>query len=148
MAKSVQSQLLKVLQQEDINFLLTNRIPRRLATRWMGWFSRIESPALARAAIAFWRLFADLDLTESKKTSFGSLRDCFTRELRAGARPLDGDFHKALQRYGYAPPLAVPPKEIVKAFQRHFRADRVDGMIDPETRSRLAGLLDPLGRAA
>ena len=67
---------------------------------------------------------------------------------RAGARPLDGDFQKALQRFGYAPPIAVPPKEVVKAFQRHFRADRVDGMIDPETRSRLAGLLDPLGRAA
>lgn len=91
MAKSVHSQLLKVLQQEDVNFLLTNRIPRRLATRWMGWFSRIESPVLARAAIVVWRLFADLDLTESKKTSFASLRDCFTRELRAGARPLDGD---------------------------------------------------------
>ncbi len=65
---------------------------------------------------------------------------------KAGTRPLDGDFHKALQRFGYAAPLAVPPKEIVKAFQRHFRADRVDGMIDPETRSQLAGLLDPLGR--
>ncbi len=91
MAKSVHSQLLKVLQQEDINFLLTNRIPRRLVTRWMGWFSRIESPALARASIAVWRLFADLDLSESKKKTFGSLRDCFTRELRAGARPLDAD---------------------------------------------------------
>ncbi|MDP3242075.1 MAG: archaetidylserine decarboxylase [Reyranella sp.] len=91
MAKSVHSQLLKVLQQEDINFLLTNRIPRRLVTRWMGWFSRIESPALTRASIAVWRLFADLDLAESKKQTFRSLRDCFTRELRAGARPLDAD---------------------------------------------------------
>lgn len=91
MAKSVHSQLLKVLQQEDINFLLTNRIPRRLVTRWMGWFSRIESPALTRASIAVWRLFADLDLAESKKQTFRSLRDCFTRELRAGARPLDVD---------------------------------------------------------
>jgi len=90
-AKSVHSQLLKVLQQEDINFLLTNRIPRRLVTRWMGWFSRIESPALTRASIAVWRLFADLDLAESKKQTFRSLRDCFTRELRAGARPLDAD---------------------------------------------------------
>lgn len=91
MAKGVQSQLLKVLQQEDINFLLTNRIPRRLATRCMGWFSRIESPALTRVSIAVWRLFTDLDLSEAKKTSFRSLRDCFTRELRAGARPLDAD---------------------------------------------------------
>ena len=37
--------LLKILHQEDINFLLTNRIPRRLATRWIGWLSKIENPA-------------------------------------------------------------------------------------------------------
>ena len=63
----------------------------------------------------------------------------------AGGRPLDGDLHAALQRYGYAP--AVPPREIVKAFQRHFRPAKVDGMADPETRTLLAGLLDPLGGA-
>ena len=66
---------------------------------------------------------------------------------RAGGRPLDGDLHAALQRYGYAPPVAVPPREIVKAFQRHFRPAKVDGMADPETRTLLAGLLDPLGGA-
>lgn len=62
-------------------------------------------------------------------------------------RPLDGEIQPALQRYGYAPPLAAPPREIVKAFQRHFRAGQVDGMADPETRALLAGLLDPLGGA-
>jgi N-acetylmuramoyl-L-alanine amidase len=41
----------------------------------------------------------------------------------------------------------VPPREIVKAFQRHFRPAKVDGMGDPETRALLAGLLDPLGGA-
>ena len=61
--------------------------------------------------------------------------------------PLDGELHAALQRYGYAPPIAVPPREIVKAFQRHFRPARVDGMADPETRTLLAALLDPLGGA-
>ncbi len=66
---------------------------------------------------------------------------------RDGGRPLDGDFQKGLQRYGYTAPLAVPPREIVKAFQRHFRPARVDGMVDPETATRLAGLLDPLGGA-
>jgi N-acetylmuramoyl-L-alanine amidase len=66
---------------------------------------------------------------------------------KAGGRPLDGDLHPALQRYGYAPPIAVPPREIVKAFQRHFRPARVDGMDDPETRALLASLLDPLGGA-
>jgi phosphatidylserine decarboxylase len=88
---SVHAQLLKVLQQEDLNFLLTNRIPRRLATRLMGWFSQIESPRLTRISIAVWRAFTDLDLSESKETSFRSLRDCFTRELRPGARTIDPD---------------------------------------------------------
>jgi len=67
---------------------------------------------------------------------------------KAGGRPLDGDFHKALQRFGYTPPIAVPPKDIVKAFQRHFRPAQVDGMPDFETRTRLAGLLDQVGGAA
>jgi N-acetylmuramoyl-L-alanine amidase len=62
-------------------------------------------------------------------------------------RQLDGEFLPALQRYGYAPPIAVPPREIVKAFQRHFRPNQVDGMVDPESRALLAALLDPLGGA-
>src|SRR4029453_11953628 len=77
---------LKILQQEDINFLLTNRIPRRLATRWMGWFSKIENPLLARASIAVWRLFADLDLSDARQQTFASLHACFTRALKPGAR--------------------------------------------------------------
>ncbi|MGE0145505.1 MAG: archaetidylserine decarboxylase [Planctomycetota bacterium] len=82
--------LTRIFQQEDINFLLTNRIPRRLATRFMGWFSRIESPLLTRATVAAWRWFAeDLDLSESKQSRFRSLHDCFTRQLVPGARPVD-----------------------------------------------------------
>ena len=42
----------------------------------------------------------------------------------ADGRPLFGELPAALQRYGYAPPVAVPPREIVKAFQRHFRPAR------------------------
>lgn len=83
--------LLKILQQEDINFLLTNRIPRRLATRWMGWFSKIENPLVARASIAVWRQFADLDLSDAQQQSFKSLHACFTRALKAGARSIDAD---------------------------------------------------------
>jgi phosphatidylserine decarboxylase len=83
--------LLKILDQEDINFLLTNRIPRRLATRWMGWFAKIENPLLARASIALWRQFADLDLSDARQQSFRSLHACFTRALRPGARPVDAD---------------------------------------------------------
>jgi phosphatidylserine decarboxylase len=88
---TVRSQLLKILQQEDINFLLTNRLPRRLTTQFVGWFSKIEQPLVRDLSIGLWRLFADLDLSEAKKTAFRSMHDCFTRELKEGARPVDAD---------------------------------------------------------
>lgn len=75
--------------QEDLNFLLTNRVPRIALTKLMGRFSRIESPLLTRLSIAVWRLFTPLDLSEAKHTEFRSLKDCFTRELRPGMRPFD-----------------------------------------------------------
>ena len=84
--------LISVLsQQEDLNFLLTNRIPRAAVTRFMGWFSKIEQPLIRDFSIGCWRLFSDLDLTEARKTSFKSMHDCFTRELRPGLRPPDPD---------------------------------------------------------
>jgi phosphatidylserine decarboxylase len=86
---TVRAKMLRMLAQEDINFLLTNRIPRRLATQFMGWFSRIELPLVPEASIAVWRFFTDLDLREARKTHFKSLHDCFVRELKEGARPID-----------------------------------------------------------
>lgn len=83
--------LRRVLQQEDLNFLLTNRVPRQALTHLMGWYSQIRSPALTRLSIAVWRLFTDLDLSDAKKQRFDSLHDCFTRELVPGARPIDID---------------------------------------------------------
>ena len=83
--------LARVLLQEDINFLLTNRIPRQLANRLIGWISRIEHPFLARAAIGGWRLFTELDLSESATQRFNSLHACFTRGLKPGARPICQD---------------------------------------------------------
>ena len=41
----------RVLQQEDLNFLLTNRIPRIALTRFMGWFSQIRQPLVRAASI-------------------------------------------------------------------------------------------------
>ena len=81
----------RLLQQEDLNFLLTNRVPRIALTHLMGWFSQIRSPALARWSIAVWRLFTELDLSDAKKQRFDSLHDCFTRELVPGARVVDRD---------------------------------------------------------
>jgi phosphatidylserine decarboxylase len=81
----------RAARRENLNFLLTNRIPRRWATLLVGWISRIESPWVCAACIAVWRLFSELDLSEAKKTRFTSLRECFTRELKDGVRPIDAD---------------------------------------------------------
>lgn len=88
---TVRSLIAKLFQQEDLNFLLTNRIPRRLATQFVGWFSKIEQPLVRDLSIRVWRLFSDLDLSEAKHTRFKSMHDCFTRELKDGARPVDQD---------------------------------------------------------
>jgi phosphatidylserine decarboxylase len=87
----VRSIIAALLRQEDLNFWLTNRIPRRLATRFVGWFSQIEHPLVRELSIGAWRLFADVDLSDAKRTQFKSMHDCFTRELREGARPIDPD---------------------------------------------------------
>ncbi len=79
----------EMFQQEDLNFLLTNRLPRRTATRLLGRFSRIENPLLVAASLRVWKLFApELDLSEAHATRFGSLRDVFIRELKPDARPV------------------------------------------------------------
>src|SRR5262249_8111515 len=82
----------RVFQQDTINFIVTNRIPRRLATRFIGWFSRIEQPIVRDLSIGAWTLFAgDLRLDEAKKSRFRSMHDCFIRELKPGMRPIDAD---------------------------------------------------------
>ena len=86
---TVRSQIWRLFEQEDINFLLTNRIPRRLLTQFVGWLSQIEQPLVRDLSIGLWRMFSDLDLSEAKKTHFRSMHDCFTRELKDGARPID-----------------------------------------------------------
>jgi phosphatidylserine decarboxylase len=88
---TVKSLISSLTQQEDLNFLLTNRVPRAALTRFMGWFSKIENPFVRDFSIGLWRLFSDLDLSEAKKTHFTSLHDCFTRELKPGLRPVDPD---------------------------------------------------------
>jgi phosphatidylserine decarboxylase len=85
---TIRNMIVKIVHQEDLNFLLTNRIPRRAATRFMGWFSRIEQPLIRNVSIGLWRFFSDLDLSEARQTRFRSMHDCFTRHLKAGVRPI------------------------------------------------------------
>ena len=88
---SARAALMKIVLQEDLNFLLTNRIPRRGLTRFMGWFSRIEQPLVRDASLLVWRLFSPLDLADAQEQRFRSLHHCFTRRLKPGARPVDPD---------------------------------------------------------
>ena len=76
-------------ENERLNFVLTNRIPRRTFSRFMGWFSKIERPLIRDGSIALFRWFCAPNLAEAKKKTFRSLHDCFTRELEPGARPVD-----------------------------------------------------------
>lgn len=86
---SVRLAIRHVLQNEDINFLLTNRIPRLAFTRFMGWFGKIENPVIAHVSIALWRFFCDVDLTDSLEADFPSLHAAFVRRLRPGSRSVD-----------------------------------------------------------
>jgi len=81
----------RIVRQENLNFLLTNRIPRRWLTLLVGRLSRVRQPLVRDTCLTLWRLFCDLDLSEARKRRFESLHDCFTRELKDDARPIDAD---------------------------------------------------------
>ena len=86
---------------------------------------------LARASIAIWRLFADLDLSEARTQRFTSLHACFTRELKPGARPVDRDPHD----------LTSPCDAIVGACGRIERDELIQAKGFPYTLQDL--LIDP-----
>ena len=88
---TVRSAIARVTRQERLNFLLTNRLPRRWLTFFMGWLSRLEQPWLCRVCIAIWGLFTELDVSDARKTRFRSLQEFFTRQLKDGARCVDPD---------------------------------------------------------
>jgi len=105
---SFRSAVARIVQHEDINFLLTNRIPRLALTRFMGWFSKLENPLVRRVSIVLWRFFCDVDLTDSADREFRSLHAAFIRRLKPRARSIDAD----------PGVLASPCDAIVGAFGR------------------------------
>jgi N-acetylmuramoyl-L-alanine amidase len=58
-------------------------------------------------------------------------------------RALAVPFEEGLSRFGYglAPDVEVSTKDVVTAFQRHFRTSKLDGEWDHDCGRRLAGLL-------
>jgi phosphatidylserine decarboxylase len=86
---TLRKQIHNLLANEDLNFLLTNRLPRRWLTQMVGRLSKIETPLVAQTSIAIWKFFSALDLSEAKQQRFKSMHACFTRELKDGARSID-----------------------------------------------------------
>ena len=89
---TIKSLIASLTQQEDLNFLLTNRIPRAAVTRFIGWFSKIEQPLIRDLSIACWRMFSDLDLSEAQQDR--ASRACtiaLPANCSPGLRPYDPD---------------------------------------------------------
>jgi phosphatidylserine decarboxylase len=86
------SLLARIFLQEDLNFLLTNRLPRALVTQAAGRLFQLRSRTFTRLGLKVWGLFADdLRLYEARDRSFESLHDAFIRALKPGARPIHPD---------------------------------------------------------
>ena len=79
---------------ESLNYAATNWLPRRSLTRAMGWFSKVEQPLVAKASIAVWRTFCDVDLSDAAETRWPSMHACFIRRLRPGARTFAAQAHQ------------------------------------------------------
>ncbi len=88
---SLRRHVQQLLSQDDLNFLLTNRLPRRWLTQTVGRLSKVRQPLVRDVSIALWQYFSGLDLSEAKKNRFDSMHDCFIRELKDGARPVADD---------------------------------------------------------
>jgi phosphatidylserine decarboxylase len=116
---------------ERINFLLTNRIPRYFATRFIGWFSRIEQPLIRDLSIAAWKTFSDLELDDAGQSKFKSMHDCFVRELKPNARPIDR-----------RPRIVVSPCDALVG-----ACGRVDGTTLVQAKGAPYSLLDLFGEA-
>ncbi len=87
----IRNVIARVSRSDRVNFILTNWLPRRAATSFIGWFVRIEQPLVRDLSLRIWRLFSDLDLRDAAETRFASLHACFTRRLRPGARLFPAD---------------------------------------------------------
>lgn len=79
----------KCTDHEGFNFVATNYVPRALLTRLVGRISKNENPLVRRISIGLWSAFSELDLSEAAESNYKSMHACFTRRLKAGARPVD-----------------------------------------------------------
>lgn len=104
----------------------------------------LSNAILARHAIPAKRVLGHSDVAPARKQDPGELFPWkHLAEFGIGVWPKAieprGDFAAGLARYGYDPD--APLKDVVTAFQRHFRPSCVDGIADSECAALLEGLL-------
>ncbi len=114
----------------------------------MGAVAELCRGILARHPIPARNVVAHSDVSPDRKEDPGELFDW--RGLAAegvGLWPVDGEpggeALMLLGRIGYRTDL--PPPVLLRAFQRHWRPERVDGGADAGTLARLAGLVAAVG---
>jgi N-acetylmuramoyl-L-alanine amidase len=114
----------------------------------MAALESLASAILARHPIPARNVVGHSDVAPQRKTDPGELFD-WPRLAAAGiglwpgdGRPLDGDAATAvamLARFGFD---TADADAVLRAFQRHFRPERIDGVADATTLGRLQALLD------
>ena len=111
----------------------------------------IAQEIMARHAIAPAHVLAHSDVAPARKEDPGELFPWQAlAEYRIGLWPGAGEGtapESALARFGYGLPPDVECKstDVVKAFQRHFRPEKIDGVWDHACGTRLASLLAQAG---
>ena len=106
---------------------------------------------LSRHHIPPWRVLGHSDVAPARKQDPGELFD-WARLAAAGIglwpeqavtvdeTPDEAALLRQLAAFGYDVE-GVPSAQVIAAFQRHFRPERVDGRIDRQTAGRLTALL-------
>ncbi len=112
---------------------------------------------LTRHPIPPHRVVGHSDVAPARKTDPGELFPWpQLAEVGIGAfpPPLAGEaarraaggnaFSEMLARFGYGvpPDVDIPLSTVISAFQRHFRPEKIDGVIDPQTEALLGTLLE------
>ncbi len=122
---------------------------------------RLAAGILKRNPIPPERVLGHSDVAPRRKKDPGELFD-WVRLARAGiglwpaeideqaeTRPSVAETQRLLKRFGYEIAGSGEADEetrlVVTAFQRHFRPQKVDGEIDPETVARLRALVEQSG---
>ncbi|MEE8166208.1 MAG: phosphatidylserine decarboxylase, partial [Myxococcota bacterium] len=77
-------------------WVLLYLLPKNAISRWAGRFAALRLPGpLQRAELRLFARWAGVDLAEAAEPldAYPSLQAFFSRSLREGARPLEGDAH-------------------------------------------------------